>query len=81
MLAGWEASRKAQEQGVGPAKGLGGRLGKRQGRPRRGAAGQRAAPVASSKLQRRNEDPGNGVCSPEKVNEMGNGSNSDGFVQ
>ena len=63
------------------SRGAGGRLGRRQGRPRRVAAGQRAAPAASSKEQRRNEGHINGVCSPEKVNKTGNGSNGDGFVQ
>ena len=61
-------------QGAGPAEGLGGRLG-------RVAAIQRAASAASCQEQRRSEGPSNGVCSPKKVNEMGNGSNSDGFVQ
>jgi len=61
-----------QQRAGRPAGEEAGPTGKGRGQPESGAGGQQ---------QRRNEGPVNGVCSPEKVNEMENGSNGDGFVQ
>jgi len=72
-LGGWETSRR----GVRSAEGLGGRLGGLAAGPGEAMAGRRR-PAGSTVGEKNNK---HGDVHRNKIDEMGNGSISDGFVQ